>query len=340
MKLVGIGDLFIPKEYIEKGFSCFEELGVSVKTFDWKLKDFDELQNINLLIEQSGSEAYDVPDYIIDEVKDADIIITQFCPINKKVFDSCSNLKMVGVLRGGYENVNIDIATNRNILVFNTPGRNSDSVADFTIGAIICECRNIARGHLGLKNGKWIREYPNSEYIPDLPGKTVGLVGFGEIGRKVAKRLVGFDVRILCYDPYATNVEYGVEMVELETLMRESDFVSIHARMCEETKHIINANRLELMKPTAYLINTSRSGLVDEDALYIALKEKKIAGAMLDVFEKEPPGIDYPLVTLENVTITPHMAGGSKDAFYQSPVKLAGEMKKIWKEEMTRYLIK
>ena len=329
MKLVGIGDLFIPNKYIEQGFAKYEEKGISVSTVEWELSDFDELQKINLIVEQSGAESYEVPNYIIEKVKDADIIITQFCPVNKKVIDACRNLKYIGVLRGGGENVNVKYAEEKGIRIVNTPGRNSDSVADFAVGMMICEARNIARGHFGLKNGEWIRNYPNSDSIPDFPNRTVGIVGFGEIGRKVAKRLVGFDVRILVYDPFSkSEPDYAVK-TDLETLMKESDFITLHARLTKENEKMINAAMISLMKKTAYLINTSRSGLVDEKALYNALKNGNIAGAALDVFDIEPPGKDYPLVTLPNVTLTPHMAGGSKDAFFNTPKKLADILEKL-----------
>jgi D-3-phosphoglycerate dehydrogenase len=336
MKLAGIGDLFIPHAYIQDGMKL---PGMRIETLDWKIKNFDELQKTNLLIERDGSEAYQVPDYIVDAVRDADIIVTQFCPVNKKIIDLCGNLKMIGILRSGFENVNVSYATERNIAVLNTPGRNADSVADFTVGAIISECRNIARGHHGLKSGIWIREYPNSGRIPDLPGKTAGIVGFGEIGAKVAKRLSGFDMRILAYDPFREKAEYGAELVDLKTLMASSDFITLHARLGGENRHLINAEMLSLMKPTAYIINTARAALIDEAALYEALKNRRIAGAMLDVFEKEPPGKDYPLVTLDNVSLTPHMAGGSNDAFYNSPGKLAADIAKALKGEMPRSLI-
>lgn len=339
MKLVGIGDLFIPKEYIANGFKPLEKYGVEITVLDWQLQNFQELQKINLLVETGGSEAYQPPRYILEAVREADIIITQFCPMTRMIIDSCSHLKAIGVLRAGIENINLDYASEKGILVYNTPGRNSDAVADFTVGMIIAECRNIAKGHYGLKNGEWIRVYPNTDYIPDLPGKTAGIVGLGEIGQKVAKRLAGFDMRLLGYDPYSTYSSYGMEMVSLERLMAESDFVTIHARMSKETENLINQTLLAKMKATAYLINTSRAGLVDESALYEALKNKRIAGAALDVFALEPPGSDYPLVRLDNVTITPHMAGGSKDAFLNSPKKLANEMEKLWSKELSRYLV-
>jgi D-3-phosphoglycerate dehydrogenase len=165
--------------------------------------------------------------------------------------------------------------------------------------------------------------------IPDLPGKTAGIVGLGEIGRKVAKRLAGFDMRILAYDPFVKEPPAGIAMVGLEELMAKSDFVTVHARLTKETEGMIGAALIAKMKNSAYLINTSRSALVDEKALYEALKSKKIAGAALDVFDLEPPGADYPLVKLDNVTLTPHMAGGSNDAFFNCPKLLADEFAKL-----------
>ena len=337
MKLVGIGDLFIPEEYIQKGMKSLEEIDISVSTVEWKLKGFDELQNINLIVEQGGREEIEVPDYILDAVKDAEIIITQFFPIGKKIIDECKNLKYIGVLRAGYENVNVEYADSKGIKVFNTVGRNAHAVSDFAVGVMICEARNIARGHYGIKNGEWIRTYPNSDSIPDFTGKTIGLVGYGEIGRLVAKKLSGFDVDVLVYDPFYKGDD--VKTVDLPYLIANSDFVSLHARLTKENERMINAELLALMKPTAYLINTSRSGLVDEKALYDVLSAGKIAGAALDVFDVEPPSKDYPLVTLPNVTLTPHMAGGSKDAFINTPKLLAAGLKDYLDGKFTRFLI-
>lgn len=337
MKLVGIGDLFIPCKYIENGMKILEEKGIDVFTVEWKLKGFDELQNINLMVEQGGREQFEAPDYICEAVEDADIIITQFFPIGKELIDKCPNLKYIGVLRAGYENVNFEYAASKGIKVFNTVGRNAHAVSDFAVGAMICEARNIARGHYGIKNGEWIREYPNSESIPDFTGKTIGLIGYGEIGRLVSKKLSGFDVEILVYDPYYKGDD--VKIVSLEELMSKSDFVSLHARLTKENEHMIGEKELSLMKPTAYIINTSRSGLIDEKALFEVLKNGKIAGAALDVFDMEPPSIDYPLVTLPNVTLTPHMAGGSKDAFLNTPKLLAEGFVKHLNGEFTKFLL-
>ncbi|WP_326975479.1 2-hydroxyacid dehydrogenase [Caproicibacter sp. BJN0012] len=339
MNLVGIGDLLIPETFIRQGFSNFEKAGVTLKTIEWKMKDFEELQNINLLIETKGSEAYQVPDYILDAVKDADIMITQFCPINRQVLDACKRLKAVGVLRGGTENVNLDYASKRGVAVFHTPGRNANAVADFTVGMLIAECRNIAKSHMNLKKGKWVRDYVNKDSVPDLADKVAGIVGLGEIGRRVAKRLSAFDMKIVAYDPFVKTGPGNVEMVSLEKLMQVSDFITLHARLTTETEHLISAHMLSLMKPGAYLINTARSGLVDENALYEALSSKKIMGAAIDVFREEPPRKNDPLVMLGNVTVTPHLAGGTRDAFISSPRLLAAEMIKLLEGTDSRFVL-
>ncbi len=340
MKIVGIGDWLIPCSDIEKGFAKLAGTGVETKVVNWDLENVELLQHINLLVEQGGSEAYEPADEIVNAIRDADVIITQFCPMTKRVIDACTNLKAIGVLRGGVENVNVAYATEKGILVFNTPGRNANAVADFTVGMLISECRNIARAHMELKNGNWVRDYTNAAFVPDLCEKTAGIVGYGNIGRKVAKRLKAFDMRVIAYDPFLKQEQCDVPLVSLPELMATSDFVSLHSRMTKDTVHLINAEMLALMKPTAYLINTARSGLVDEDALCDALKKRRIAGAALDVFEQEPPGKDYKLVTLDNVTIAPHLAGGTRDAFSYSPVLLLNEMKKVFfQKQYTHYLM-
>jgi len=329
MKLVGIGDPFIPHRYIRDGFAPVAALGHQVETLDWRLSGFQELQQINLAVEKGGAAAFRPPRYVFDAAAAADVLVTQFCTVPAALLEAAPNLKVVGVLRAGTENVDVAAATARGVLVVNTPGRNADAVADFTVGMLIAEARNICRGHHGLKAGRWNREYPNSGHIPDLPGKTVGIVGLGEIGRKVARRLAGFDMSILAYDPFVKTPPEGIRMVDLPRLMSESDFVTVHARLTRETEGLISRALLARMKPTAYLVNTSRSALVDEAALAEALRDGKLAGAALDVFDREPPGADYPLVRLENVTITPHMAGGSNDAFFNCPKLLAAEIARL-----------
>ena len=191
----------------------------------------------------------------------------------------------------------------------NTPGRNARAVAECALGLMLSEVRNLARSYALLKEGIWTRDFPNRDSIPELHEKTVGLVGYGAVARLVAGYLHALGSHVLAFDPYVTGPTPGVTLVDLDTLMRRSDVVSLHARLTEETHHLIGSAELELMKPTAILVNTARSGLLDEDALVRALSERRIMGAALDVFDTEPLPKGHALLALDNVTLAPHLAG-------------------------------
>ena len=339
MYLVAISDKLIPKAYMEHGLEPLKKFGVKIDCVDWEVGDIKKLQEINLKVEKNGSEVIEPTSAVFKKCKDAEIIITHFCTITKKLIDSCTNLKIICVLRGGVENINVEYATQKKILCVNTPGRTANAVADYTIGMILSETRNIARSHSNLKFGKWVRDYVNEGKVPGMAGRTFGIVGLGEIGKKVAKRLKGFDVNLLGYDPYETPEKaaaYGIKMISLDELLKESDFISIHARLTDDTFHMIGKRELELMKPTSYLINTARSGLIDEKELYEVLKDKKILGAALDVFDIEPTPEDYPIISLDNVTVTPHLAGGTVDTVTESPRLLANNISAIFSGKLPR----
>ncbi len=262
--------------------------------------------------------------------------------------DADKNLKLIGVTRGGPINVDMIAALERGIPVINAPERNIESVADFTFGLMIAELRQIARAYHLLKTGKEFRVNPR--LYPDaiawgfeLRGKTLGIIGLGRIGQLIAQRAQAFGIKVIYYDPYLTEDEsakINVKRVELDRLLRESDFVSLHPRLNEKTKHMIGYNELAHMKKTAYIINTSRGDVIDEDALVRILKERKIAGAALDVVEDEPIRLDNPLLKLDNVTITPHMAGNSKDVPFNSTSIIAEEVSKFIKGEKLSRLVK
>ncbi|MDR9769333.1 2-hydroxyacid dehydrogenase [Acetomicrobium sp.] len=333
MKVLLVGDDYIGSDLIESAFASWREKGCELVSYDWLLGSVEKLQNVNRILEEKGPEAIMPPADLFTLIEDADILIIQFLPLGRSLIDSAKKLKVVGILRAGYENVDVDYLSSKGIMFFNNPGRNADAVSDYAIGMMLAEARNIARGHMSLKQGEWRREYVNSSYIPDLPGRVVGIVGFGQIGQLVAKKLSGFEMRILAYDPYVSNGvadTLNVQLTDLATLLEESDFVTLHARLTEDNRHMIGADELALMKPTAFLINTARSGLIDEKALYEALRERKIGGAALDVFDQEPTGKDYPLVTLDNCTVTPHIAGTTNDALVKAPYKLARELEKLF----------
>ena len=329
MKLLAISDAYIPCEYMQEGFASLADLGVDVEVRPWRHASVVDLQQANLAIENGGPEAVAMPEALEADVDDVEIVSVQFAPVPRRFIAAAESLKVIAVLRGGTENVDVECATARGISVLNTPGRNARAVAECAMGMILAEIRNLARAHAGLWAGDWRRSFPNSDAIPELDGKTVGLVGFGAVGRLMAGYLAAFGSRVIAFDPYCQDVPDGVELVDLETLLRQSDVVSIHARLTDESYHLIGAEQLGWMKPTAVLVNTARSGLVDEEALTKALAQRQIIGAALDVFDTEPLPADHPLAKLDNVTITPHLAGSTVDAFRNSPKLMAGHLRRM-----------
>lgn len=307
---------------MEEGLKELAKAGIDVTIREWKHKNLEELQKDNLAIEQGGSEAVNLPQTLLKDIETFDILITQFAPINEKVIRAAQQLKVIGVLRGGKENINEKLAKEKNIKVINTPGRNARSVAEFTVGLILSEMRNIARSHAALKKGRWRKDFPNSAFVPELEDRTVGLIGLGNIGRLVGRFLSGFDMRVIFYDPYF-NGQTDYEQVNLDTLLKQSDVVSMHARLTEETKHMIRFEHFQKMRDTAIFVNSARSGLVKEDDLIKALRYNEIAGAALDTFDREPLPDNSPLVQLDNVTLTSHLAGSTNDAFRNTPKKLS-----------------
>jgi glyoxylate reductase len=222
-------------------------------------------------------------------------------------------LKVISNHAVGFDNVVVADATARSIPVGNTPGILTDATADFAFTLLMAAARRLTEAERYLRAGKWVTWGPSTLLGMDLVGKTLGLVGFGRIGRAVAKRASGFDMRVIYYDPQSDPApELNATPVEsLDLLLRESDFVSLHTPLTAETRHMVNADFLSKMKPNAVLVNTSRGGVVDQDALYDALKGNRIFAAALDVTEPEPLPLDCPLLKLEKCLIAPHIASAS-----------------------------
>ena len=256
------------------------------------------------------------PDDIVRFVDGADILITHLAPINGDILDRLPALKVIAVSRGGPVNIDVAACKARKVKLVNTPGRNSSAVAEFTIAAILAETRLIRAGHEALRQGIWRGDlYRFDKIDAELSEMTVGLIGYGHIGTKVVRLLKPFGCRILVCDPYvplsAEDGADGVEQVNLDTLLKQSDVVSLHARVTEETKGFLAAPQFARMKQGAYFINTARGPMVNYDDLYQALKSRHVRGAMLETFWLEPPPPDSPLLKLDNVTLTPHIAGAS-----------------------------
>ena len=262
---------------------------------------------------------------LIEKVKEVDGLCCLLTDkIDAEVINAAGDqLKGISQVAVGFDNIDVETATKRGIYVTNTPGVLTDTTADYAFALLMATARRISEADRYVKKGKWKIPWGLMMMLgQDVWGKTIGIIGLGRIGFAVAKRAKGMNMRILYYDVYRNEKaekELGAEYVELETLLKESDFVTIHVPLLPSTYHLINEERLRMMKKTACLINTSRGPVVDEKALYKALKEKWIWAAGLDVWEKEPTDPDNPLLKLENVTASPHIASAS----YETRTRMA-----------------
>jgi len=249
----------------------------------------------------------------------ADVLIVEADLVHAEVLETCT-IRMIGCCRGDPVNVDLALATSKGIPVFHTPGRNADAVADLTLAFMLMLARHLAAIHETFHSGggelasagDFLAMYSRFTGF-ELGGCTVGLIGLGAVGREVAARLVGFKARILAYDPYVTAAPAGVELCTLDDLLREADFVSLHAPVTAETQGLLSRERLSLLKPSAFVVNTARAALTDEDALYEMLVSKRLAGAALDVLDQEPLQPGNRFLGLPNVIATPHIGGATVD---------------------------
>ena len=247
---------------------------------------------------------------MVELLQGIDGAIIGVVPMTQYVFEHSPSLKVVSMHGVGVDHIDLTAAAQRGVVIANCQGVNDQSVADLTIGLMISIARDITRVDTSVREGGW-----GAHAGSELWKKTLGLIGLGRIGHGVAKRALGFDMKVLAFDPYVKveDVEKGISMASLDEVLKEADFVSLHAALSEETRHLISEAQLKSMKSSAYLINTSRGALVDEEALYSALKEKQIAGAALDVYDIEPPK-KSPLLQLDNIVLTPHVGAHTRES--------------------------
>jgi glyoxylate reductase len=253
---------------------------------------------------------------IMEKAKSVDALATLLSDkIDAEVFDVAPKLKIVAQMAVGFDNIDVQEATRRGIYVTNTPEVLTDTTADFAWTLLMAVARRVVEADKYVRTGQWkVGWHPSMMSGRDVHHATIGIVGAGRIGYGVAKRAKGFDMKILFYDVIPRpemEKDFGAKRVDLDTLFKESDFVSVHVPLMKETHHLVNAEKLKLMKKTAYLINNSRGPVVDEKAVYEALKEGRIAGAGLDVFEQEPTPVDNPLLKLDSVVVAPHISSAS-----------------------------
>jgi len=251
----------------------------------------------------------------IAAIADADaLVIRSATKADAALLGYATNLKAIARAGVGVDNVDLDFATDKGIVVMNTPDGNTISTAEFTFGLMLSLARHIPQAHGSLAGGKWDRK---SFTGVELRGKTLGIVGFGRIGRQVAKRALAFEMNVIAYDPFVLPdmaADLGVAMVNLDTLYAQSDFVTLHTTVTDESRYMINAATLSKMKKGVRIINAARGVLINDADLAEAIKSGQVGGAALDVFEPEPPSADNPLMGLAGVVHTPHLAASTSDA--------------------------
>ena len=254
--------------------------------------------------------------------RDAEVIMTLPAEVSVNLLKNCPKVKLVQTMGAGYERLDVKSIGEMGIPISNNGGANAITVAEHTIALMISVNRHLmAQWHSAVKEHRWKEPFLNVE-MAEISSKTVGIVGFGRIGKQVAKRLRGFDTTTIYYDiietPAEVQRELNAEPTSFQDLLRRSDIVTLHVSLTPRTRGMIGEPELELMKPTAFVINACRGPVIDETALYQALKNHRIAGAGLDVLEEEPTPADNPLLELDNVVITPHMAGNSHEAYVRT----------------------
>jgi D-3-phosphoglycerate dehydrogenase / 2-oxoglutarate reductase len=342
LRTVVVGDALLPTGLITAALDSLSDRVDVVATLSWGPPDQAEVDRMALNLERHGPEAEPPPEELAEVLAEAEAAIVHYCPVPAALLERAPELRILATCRAGLENLAAREAADRGVLVLHAIGRTTEAVSDFAIGLLLAEARNIARAHDRLMAGRWNKEFRNSPFTPELEGKTVGIVGFGEIGRAVARKLSGFRVELLAHDPY---VDHGVirrggaEPVALDVLLDRSDFVTLHARPEPAAPPLIGRDELARMKPTAILVNTARAALVDEEALLDALREGLIGGAAMDVHHREPLGPDHPLLSLDNVTLTPHLASSTRECSEKSPRIVAEELRLLLEGSAPRYAV-
>ncbi len=251
------------------------------------------------------------------------MIIRSAITADAELLNAAPNLKMIARAGVGVDNVDLQVATERGIVVMNTPDGNTISTAEFAFGLMLALARHIPFGDHSMRQGKWDRK---AFMGVELRGKTLGIIGFGRIGQTVAKRALAFDMTVIAHDPFVKQTDLNVELVDQDTLYSRADFITLHTVITDETRCMINAQSLAKMKPGVRIINTARGALIDDAALAEALNQGKVAGAALDVYHQEPPPQDHPLLNHPNVIHTPHLAASTSDAQIQVAVDAAQQV--------------
>lgn len=339
MRILSAGDEFVGNDLLKAAIRA-ELAGTGVEadfrelSLPWPIEPFGPVAEVN---EASGTE-----EQVIEALDGAEIAVTQMAPFTKRVFAAAPQLKLVSVCRGGPVNVDLAAATEAGVAVTFTPGRNAAAAAEFAVGLLLAAMRRISTSSAELLSGTWRGDYYTyAKAGTELEGTTVGLVGYGAIGARVAKVLIAFGAHALVADPYADPdavAADGAELVELDELLRRSYAVSLHARLTEETRNLIDAEKLELLPHGAVLVNSARGGLLDYSPLPDMLRSGRLGAVALDVYDVEPPPADWALRDAPNVIATPHLGGASKQTADRAAKIVAADVGRFVRGEPLAHL--
>lgn len=274
---------------------------------------------------------------VIEAARDADGIINQYAPMTRRVIESLKRCKVIARYGIGVDNIDVEAATEHGIIVANLPDYCVDEVSTHAVALILSCLRKITLLDNLVKQEIW--NLTLARPLLRTQGRILGLFGLGKIGRAVAEKTSRFGFKIIACDPYVAKVDREIELAEFPQLLSDSDFISIHTPLTKETRHIFGENELRAMKKSAYLINTARGSIINEKALYKALKDKWIAGAALDVMEKEPPDWKNPLLKLNNLIITPHVSFYSEESYVDLKTKTAEAVLFVLKGGLPRAMV-
>ena len=305
-----IGDGFMQPRFFEEALTA--SLGTRPVRYkhmelEWPLKVQSTKHDPTLPV----AEFVGRPEHYFNFLSDLNVLVTHLAPITADSLRHAPDLKIIAVSRGGPVNIDMHAARARGIPVINTPGRNASAVAEFTVGSLLAETRNLVRGHLTVARGEFRRDFYHYDNTgPELCEMTVGIVGFGEIGTRVSRLLLPFGCRILVFDPFKRlsddDRKVGLRQVDLPELLHASDVVTLHPRVTPQTKGMIGRMQIAAMKRGVYIVNTTRGQVLDYAALHDALVSGHVKGAILDTFNPEPPPADWPLLRLPCYSVSTH----------------------------------
>lgn len=340
MKILAVGDSYMPTHYFRQAFASLEETEHDVTYFQVD----DKLTFAPATLSELRIKEYQgAPDELSKHMADVDVLVVHGAPVTDAVLDASTALKLVACARGGPLNVDIQAVTARRLPLVNTPGKNAEAVADQTLAFLVMLARGFPRAQCFLEEGHQLNNnWEGSRFVgSDLRRHTLGLVGYGQVGRRVAYRALAFGMTVIAYDPYLDPELFGEieRMGTLDELLERADFVSLHARATSQNHALFDAATFAKMKPGSYFVNTARETLVDEDGLDAALASGQLGGAALDVVTQSATTGRHRFLRHENVVMTPHIGGATHETLLQGAEMILDEVKHFCAGEPLRFLV-